>query len=69
MKIMDWTWNRSVTVGGVTAAITFAGIPPGLAGVTQVNFVIPAIVAPGAQPVVVTAGSIASSPGMLTVTP
>jgi uncharacterized protein (TIGR03437 family) len=59
----------SVTVGGVTAAITFGGIPPGVAGVTQVNFVIPENVSAGAQPVVVTAGSIASSPGMLTITP
>jgi len=59
----------SVSVGGVTAAIAFAGIPPGLAGVTQVNFVIPLNVSPGPQPVVVTVGGVASNTGNLTVMP
>jgi uncharacterized protein (TIGR03437 family) len=59
----------SVTVGGVTAAISFAGIPPDLAGVTQVNFVVPSNVAPGVQPVVVTVGAVASDAANLTVTP
>jgi uncharacterized protein (TIGR03437 family) len=59
----------SVTVGSVTATISFAGIPPGLAGVTQVNFVIPANVAPGVQSVVVTVGGVASSAVKLTVMP
>jgi uncharacterized protein (TIGR03437 family) len=59
----------SITVGGVTAAIAFVGIPPGLAGVTQVNFVIPPNVSPGPQPVVVTVGGVASNTGNLTVTP
>ena len=59
----------SVTVGGVTAAISFAGIPPGLAGVTQVNFVVPSNVAPGVQPVLVTVGGVTSVAANLTVTP
>jgi uncharacterized protein (TIGR03437 family) len=59
----------SVTVGNITAAISFAGIPPGLAGVTQVNFVIPANVTPGVQPVVVTVGGVASGAVKVTVMP
>jgi uncharacterized protein (TIGR03437 family) len=59
----------SVTIGGVTAAISFAGIPPGLAGVTQVNFVVPSNVAPGVQPVLVTVGPVSSVAANLTVTP
>src|SRR5262249_21203865 len=31
----------TVTVGGLTAPIRFAGIPPGLVGVTQINYVVP----------------------------
>jgi len=61
--------SLSVTVGGVTAAISFAGIPPGLAGVTQVNFVIPNDAAPGVQPVVVTVGGVASVAANLIVAP
>ena len=62
-------FSLSVTVGGVTAAITFEGIPPGLAGVTQVNFVVPNNVASGVQTVVVTVGGVASVAVNLTVTP
>jgi uncharacterized protein (TIGR03437 family) len=57
----------TVTVGGIQATIAFAGIPPGLAGVTQVNFVIPPTVAAGTQPLVVKVGGVASSPVNLTV--
>jgi uncharacterized protein (TIGR03437 family) len=56
-----------VTVGGVPAFIQYAAISPGLIGVTQVNFLIPASVATGAQPVVVTVNGVASPPVNLTV--
>jgi uncharacterized protein (TIGR03437 family) len=58
----------SVTIGGVPAPITFVGIPPGLAGVTQINFVIPNDAPLGAQPVVVTVGAAASAAVRLSVT-
>ncbi|HYL79144.1 MAG TPA: protease pro-enzyme activation domain-containing protein [Bryobacteraceae bacterium] len=58
-----------VTVGGVAATVVFAGIPPGLAGVTQVNFVIPNGVPPGVQPLLVTVGGVRSVAANLTVTP
>jgi uncharacterized protein (TIGR03437 family) len=58
----------TVTVGGKTAAVTFAGIPPGEVGAAQVNYQIPAGLALGPQPVVVTIGGIASAPAMITIT-
>lgn len=36
-----------VTIGGISAAITFAGLAPGLVGVNQINVVVPADVSPG----------------------
>ena len=58
----------SVTVGGVKAPITFLAIPPGLAGVTQINFTIPASTPVGVQPVVVTVGGVSSTPASVMVT-
>jgi uncharacterized protein (TIGR03437 family) len=57
----------TVTVGGVVAQQAFVGIPSGLVGVTQINFTVPASVASGAQPVVVTVGSAVSNTATLTV--
>lgn len=57
-----------VTVGGQTATIAFIGIPSGLVGVTQVNFVVPANAPLGSQPVVVTIGRSSSPPVNITVT-
>jgi uncharacterized protein (TIGR03437 family) len=51
----------TATVGGVPATVQYAGSAPGLVyGVMQVNVLIPATVASGAQPVVVTVGTINS---------
>ncbi len=57
----------SVTVGGLPATLTFVGIPPGLAGATQINYQVPGGVATGSQPVVVTVGNVQSKPAYLTV--
>ena len=57
-----------VTVGDVEAPISFIGIPAGLAGVTQINFQVPAGAALGTRTVVVTIGGVSSSPATLTVT-
>ena len=59
----------SLTVGGMPATINFIGIPSGLVGVTQINFTVPAGIAPGVQPVVVTVGSASSPPATMTITP
>jgi uncharacterized protein (TIGR03437 family) len=57
-----------VTVGGVQALVSFYGVTPGVVGLTQVNYLIPAGVAPGPQPVVVTVGGVASQPATIEVT-
>jgi uncharacterized protein (TIGR03437 family) len=57
----------SMTIGGVPAPVVFNGVPTGLAGVTQLNFTIPAGVASGAQDVVVTVGGVPSPPVKLTI--
>ena len=54
-----------ISVGGMIAPISFIGVPPGLVGVTQINFTIPANVPPGVQTVVMgipTTGAIGSPP-------
>ena len=62
------TQSVSLTVGGTAATIQFVGIPAGLVGVTQINYVVPASVAAGAQAVIVTVGGVASTAATLTVT-
>jgi uncharacterized protein (TIGR03437 family) len=59
----------TVTVGGVSAFVQFAGLIPGTVGTTQVNFLIPPSVPAGVQPVVVTIGNVASPPVNVTVQP
>jgi uncharacterized protein (TIGR03437 family) len=61
----------SITVGGIAVAQPFAfiGIPSWSVGVTQINFTVPANVAAGPQPVVVTVGSASSLPANITITP
>ncbi len=45
-----------VTVGGVAAQVLFAGIPSGVAGLTQIDFYVPASTPLGSQEIVVTVG-------------
>ena len=59
----------SVTVGGIPSFLEFVGITPGIAGLTQVNFIVPQAVPPGPQPVVVTVNGIPSPPVNITVQP
>jgi uncharacterized protein (TIGR03437 family) len=53
--------NVAVLVNGVAAQITFAGIPYYLAGVTQVNFIVPPGTPAGDQPVTVTLAGVPSN--------
>jgi len=58
----------TVTVGGIASPqITFVGIPSGLVGVTQVNFVIPSNAPSGRQPVVVTVGTVSTPAAYITI--
>ena len=52
----------SVTVAGAPAFVEFAGITPGLIGVTQVNILVPSSTPLGNQPLVVTVGGASSAP-------
>jgi uncharacterized protein (TIGR03437 family) len=57
----------SVTVGGAPAFLQSVGLMPNQFGVTQVKFTLPASVAAGVQPVVVTVGGVSSPPVNVTV--
>jgi uncharacterized protein (TIGR03437 family) len=60
--------TTTMTIGGVNAPIQFIGIPSGLVGVIQINFVVPSGIATGLQNLVVTTGGVASSPVKIGVT-
>ena len=56
----------TVSVGGANAALQFAGMTPGFAGLVQVNFVLPDL-APGDYPLEIGIGGAASNQPLLTV--
>jgi adhesin/invasin len=56
-----------VTIGGLPANVSFAGLTPGLSGTTQVNAQIPSGLAAGDQPVFVTVNGVPSNAGLITV--
>lgn len=56
----------SATLGGTPAIVTFMGLSPGLAGVFQVNLIVPAL-ASGTYPLVVTVNGVASNAGLVSV--
>lgn len=58
----------TVTIGGTQATIDFIGIPSGLVGVVQINVTVPASLAAGPQPVIVTIGGVSSAPATITIT-
>jgi uncharacterized protein (TIGR03437 family) len=60
--------ETTITIGGIPSPIEFIGIPPGLVGVTQINFQVPSGVGIGTQSVVVTVGGVSSTPANLSVT-
>lgn len=62
------THSVSMTVGGVEATIEFIGIPSAIVGAVQINYLVPSGIATGAQPVIVTANGVASSPAYLSIT-
>jgi len=53
----------TLMVGGKTAVTSYAGLAPTFAGLYQVNFTVPAGLAPGNQPVVFTVGGVATPTG------
>jgi uncharacterized protein (TIGR03437 family) len=59
----------TLTVGGVPAVLLYSGIPPGIVGITQINFEVPPNAPLGPQPVVVSVGAEPGPPVTLTITP
>ncbi len=62
------TVQPTVTIGGVSAEVTFAGLTPGLVGLYQLNVRIPSGVKPGpGVPLVVTQNGVSSKPVTLAI--
>src|SRR5205823_61381 len=57
-----------LTIGGINATVTYAGLLPGSAGVYQVRFRVPLEIPPGYQSVVVSMGSVRSTNALLPTT-
>jgi adhesin/invasin len=57
----------TVTIGGQTATILFAGLTPGFAGLYQINFIVPATTRDGDLDVVITQNNVTANPTKLTV--
>lgn len=53
----------TLTVGGKTAAVSYAGLAPTFAGLYQIDFTVPDGLAPGNQPIVLTVGGVATPTG------
>jgi uncharacterized protein (TIGR03437 family) len=58
----------TMTVGGANAVTSYVGVPVWSAGVVQINFTVPATVAAGKQPVIVTVGGVPSQTAYINVT-
>jgi len=57
--------STTVTIGGKTASTNYVGAAPqAIAGLTQINALVPAGTASGAVPVTVTIGGVSSQPGV-----
>ncbi len=57
----------TVTVNGITATVSFAGLAPGFAGLGQLNIVVPSALTPGSYPLIINIGGVAASTVMLAV--
>jgi uncharacterized protein (TIGR03437 family) len=57
----------NVTIGAVKAKVSFSGLAPGFVGLYQVNAVVPAGLASGNQPVVITVGGAKSNSTLLPI--
>jgi uncharacterized protein (TIGR03437 family) len=59
----DLTGKYTLTVGGKTAAISYAGLAPTFAGLYQIDFTVPAGLTAGNQPIVLTVDGVSTPVG------
>jgi uncharacterized protein (TIGR03437 family) len=59
----DITGQYTLTVGGKTAVVSYAGLAPTFAGLYQINFTVPSGQTAGNQPIVLTVGGVATPTG------
>lgn len=59
--------QSSATIGPLPAQVSFTGLAPGFVGLTQMNIVVPAALAPGDYPLTVTIGGVTSNAGTISV--
>jgi adhesin/invasin len=61
------TGSVQVSIGGKAARVSYAGVAPGFAGLSQINAIIPSGLAAGDQPVFITVNGVSSNAGLITV--
>jgi uncharacterized protein (TIGR03437 family) len=61
------TSDKSASIGGAAATVSFAGLAPGFVGLLQMNIVVPSTLAPGDYPLTVTIHGETSNSGMISV--
>jgi uncharacterized protein (TIGR03437 family) len=57
----------TVTIGGVSAVVSFSGLAPGFAGLYQINVTVPPALSPGTYPITITIGSRTSDASTIVV--
>jgi uncharacterized protein (TIGR03437 family) len=60
--------DTTATVGGINTSVSFSGATPTLAGLSQVNLVVPIGLGPGDHPVAITVGGVTSNSGTVSIT-
>ncbi len=61
----DITGKYTLTIGGQTADVSYAGLSPTYAGLYQINFKVPAGLTAGDQPIVLTVNGVATPTGAM----
>ncbi len=59
----DITGGHKLTIGGKTAAVSYAGLAPSFAGLYQINFTVPSGLTAGNQPIVLTIDGVPTPDG------